>query len=108
MAAITQTIAIFDQSNKVVSTSKQLKNVFKEAKLAYLERKAEIVEARRAKEDRELRKAMKGMTLVEDTKSDTSRRSRRHRSHRKEIEPALERPALDGHHHSSESTRRIH
>jgi hypothetical protein len=108
MAAITQTIAIFDQSNKVVSTSKQLKNVFKEAKMAYLERKAEIVEARRAKEDRELQKAMKSMTLVEDTKSDTSQRSRRHRSHRKESEPAQERPALDGHCHSSESRRRIH
>jgi len=31
MAAIAQTIMIVDKSNKVVGTSKQLKNVFKEA-----------------------------------------------------------------------------
>lgn len=92
MAAITQTIAIVDRSNKVVSTSKQLKNVFKEAKMAYLERKAEIVEARRAKEDKEVRKANKATTIAEDARSDTTRRSRRNRSHRREIEPAHESP----------------
>ena len=103
MAAITQTIAIFDRSNKVVSTSKQLKNVFKEAKMAYLERKAEIIEARRSKEDKDLRKSTKGMTLANDANSEVSRRSRRHRSHRKENE----RPMAGGQHHSSGDTRRI-
>ncbi|KAL2431121.1 hypothetical protein ABEF95_001780 [Exophiala dermatitidis] len=83
MAAITQTIAIVDKSNKVVSTSKQLKNVFKEAKMAYLERKAEIVAQRRAKEEKELRKAMKAMAIEEEARSETSRRSRSHHNTRK-------------------------
>ena len=48
MAALGQTIAVFDKSGKAVSTSKQLINVFKEAKLAYRERKAEIVAGRQA------------------------------------------------------------
>ncbi|EXJ89301.1 hypothetical protein A1O3_02367 [Capronia epimyces CBS 606.96] len=100
MAAITQTIAIVDRSNKIVSTSKQLKNVFKEAKMAYLERKAEIVAERRANEERELRKAMKAVTIAEDARSDASRRSRRHHSHRKEYDRAQE------HHYSSESQGR--
>jgi hypothetical protein len=108
MAAITQTIAIIDRSNKVVSTSKQLKNVFKEAKMAYLERKAEIVNARRTKEEKELRKAMKAVTLAEDARSDTTRKSRRHRSHRRETEDAHERPLTPEHHYSSESPRRFH
>lgn len=101
MAAITQTIAIVDKSNKVVSTSKQLKNVFKEAKTAYLERKAEIVAERRAKEERELRKAIKSMTIAEDERSDVSRRSRRQHSHHRDVEHAVP----GGHHHSSESVR---
>ncbi|EXJ64060.1 hypothetical protein A1O7_00396 [Cladophialophora yegresii CBS 114405] len=108
MAAITQTIAIIDRSNKVVSTSKQLKNVFKEAKMAYLERKAEIVNARRAKEEKELRKAMKAVTIAEDARSDTTRRSRRHRSHRTEVEEAYRRPSTPERHYSSESPRRYH
>ncbi|OCT53465.1 hypothetical protein CLCR_10200 [Cladophialophora carrionii] len=108
MAAITQTIAIIDRSNKVVSTSKQLKNVFKEAKMAYLERKAEIVNARRAKEEKELRKAIKAVTIAEDARSDTTRRSRRHRSHRTEREEDYEHPSTPEHPYSSESPRRYH
>ncbi|ETN39722.1 uncharacterized protein HMPREF1541_05948 [Cyphellophora europaea CBS 101466] len=82
MAALVQTIAIVDKSNKVVGTTKQLKNVFKEAKIAYLERKAEIVADRKAKEDRELHKARKhveAMTIADDASVASSRRS--HRSH---------------------------
>jgi hypothetical protein len=86
MAAITQTIAIVDKSNKVVGTTKQLKNVFKEAKMAYMERKAEIVAERKAKEDRELHKARKhveAMTIADDESMASSRRStRQHRSRR--------------------------
>lgn len=104
MAAITQTIAIVDRSNKIVSTSKQLKNVLKEAKMAYLERKAEIVAERKAKEEKELRKAMKAVTLAEDERSNTSRR--RHHSHRREIEHERDRPSTGRHQHSSESVRR--
>ncbi|KIV90491.1 hypothetical protein PV10_07792 [Exophiala mesophila] len=98
MAAIHQTIAIVDRSNKVVGTSKQLKNVFKEAKMAYLERKAEIVAERRAREDRELRKALKAASIADDARSQDSRRPTKHRSHRRE----------DHRHHRSpsEHTRR--
>lgn len=112
MAAIHQTIAIVDKSNKVVSTSKQLKNVFKEAKLAYLERKAEIVADRKVREERELRKAIKAVSIAEDARSDTSRRSRRHHGHRHDADDRRRRPSEhDGHHHhhhSSESRRRSH
>ncbi|KIW24615.1 uncharacterized protein PV07_10320 [Cladophialophora immunda] len=98
MAAITQTIAIIDRSNKVVSTTKQLKNVFKEAKMAYLERKAEIAAERRAKEEKELRKAMKNVTIAEDTRSDASRRAHRHHGHRSEVENVRHRPSESQHH----------
>ena len=112
MAAIHQTIAIVDKSNKVVSTSKQLKNVFKEAKLAYLERRAEIVADRKAREEKELRKAIKAVSIAEDARSDTSRRSRRHHGHRHDSDDRRRRPSEhDGHHHhhhSSESRRRSH
>ncbi|KAI1608004.1 hypothetical protein EDD37DRAFT_3975 [Exophiala viscosa] len=107
MAAIHQTIAIVDKSNKVVSTSKQLKNVFKEAKLAYLERKAEIVAERRLKEDKELRKAMKAVALAEDdARSQTSRRPGRHHSHGRDHGQDRRRPSAGGQYHSSESVRR--
>ncbi|EXJ95362.1 hypothetical protein A1O1_00483 [Capronia coronata CBS 617.96] len=106
MAAITQTIAIVDRSNKVVSTSKQLKNVFKEAKIAYLERKAELVAERRAKEERQLRKSMKAMTMAEDARSDTSHRSSGHRSRRGEHGHDRERPSAGGHHYSADSLGR--
>ncbi|KAK3061640.1 hypothetical protein LTS18_005744, partial [Coniosporium uncinatum] len=42
-----QTITIVNKSGKVVGTSKHLVNVFKEAKAAYRERKAELVAKRR-------------------------------------------------------------
>ncbi|EXJ72686.1 uncharacterized protein A1O5_03833 [Cladophialophora psammophila CBS 110553] len=102
MAAVTQTIAIIDKSNKVVSTTKQLKNVFKEAKMAYLERKAEIAAERRAREEKELRKAMKNVTIAEDTRSNASRRSHRHHSHRTEIDNGRHRPSESQHHYSPE------
>ncbi|MCJ1248522.1 hypothetical protein MMC30_005740 [Trapelia coarctata] len=47
-AILGQTITVYDKSNKVVSNSKHLFNVFKEAKSAYRERKAEISVARHA------------------------------------------------------------
>ncbi|KAH0843717.1 hypothetical protein FOPE_08816 [Fonsecaea pedrosoi] len=102
MAAITQTIAIIDRSNKVVSTTKQLKNVFKEAKMAYLERKAEIAAERKARDEKELRKAMKNVTIAEDTRSEASRRSRRHHSHSNEVDHGRYRPAESQHHYPPE------
>lgn len=109
MAAITQTIAIVDKSNKVVGTTKQLKNVFKEAKLAYLERKAEIVADRKAKEDRELQKArrhVEAMTIADD-ESQASRRSHRHKSRRhahydSDDESRTHRPRRHAHYDSDE------
>jgi hypothetical protein len=110
MAAITQTIAIVDKSNKVVGTTKQLKNVFKEAKLAYMERKAEIVADRKAKEERELQKARKhveAMTIADDA-SQASRRSHRQRSRRhahyesEDDESRTRRPRRHAHYESDE------
>ncbi|KIX05902.1 uncharacterized protein Z518_03875 [Rhinocladiella mackenziei CBS 650.93] len=108
MAAITQTIAIVDRSNKIISTSKQLKNVFKEAKMAYMERKAEIMAERRAREEKDLRKAMKVVTLAEETRSETSPRSKRRHSHKKEheYEHDRQRSLADGHHHSESGRRK--
>lgn len=82
MAALIQTIAIVDKSGKAVSTvsiralapwltqltdarqSKHLVNVFKEAKAAYLERKAEVAASRHYDhEENTSRKALKGATV---------------------------------------------
>lgn len=107
MAAIHQTIAIVDRSNKVVGTSKQLKNVFKEAKLAYLERKAEIVAERKAREDKELRKALKAASIADEARTDTSRRPRRHESHRRDSEQHRRAPSEHSQ-RSSDTRRRSH
>ena len=106
-AQMAQYITVVDKSNKVVGTTKQLKNVFKEAKSAYLERRAEIAAERKVKEDRELhkaRRAVEAMSIAEsDTASRTSSRSRRHHSQRpRDYE---ERPSLHGRQHSSASAR---
>lgn len=117
MAAITQTIAIVDKSNKVVGTTKQLKNVFKEAKIAYMERKAEIVADRKAKEDRELQKARKhveAMTIADDSSVASSRRSHRHKpSSRRHAhyesdddEDRHRRPSVRDHRHRSSASVR--
>jgi hypothetical protein len=106
MAAIAQTIMIVDKSNKVVGTSKQLKNVFKEAKMAYMEKKAEIASEKAKKEDRELQKAIKAMSIAE-SESVRSDRPRRHRSssrrdHDRERRPDLHiRPSHDRHYSGS-------
>lgn len=76
MAAIAQTIAIVDKSGKIVSTSRQLKDVFREAKLAYQERKAEIAAQRKAREDRELHKAIKAMSIADEQERSHGRRHR--------------------------------
>ncbi len=107
-AAIAHTIAVVDKSGKVVSTvrrspaelsssdpslivlqSKQLRNVFMEAKIAYQERKAEIVADRKAKagskHDKDLRRAMTDLR-IDDSRSDRSSTSRRRHSHHKHHE----------------------
>lgn len=118
MAAITQTIAIVDKSNKVVGTTKQLKNVFKEAKQAYLERKAEIVAEKQAKEDRELQKARKhveAMTIADDSSVASSRHSIRRKPVRRqahyesdddEDDGERRRPSVRHHRHKSSASVR--
>ncbi|KAL8839184.1 MAG: hypothetical protein Q9170_001833 [Blastenia crenularia] len=85
MAALGQTIAVVDNSGKVVSTSKHLINVFKEAKAAYRERKAEIVAGRQYElEEKKAHRALQRLTLEDDVSSKTSRdSSRSKRSHRR-------------------------
>ena len=103
MAAIAQTIAIVDRSGKVVSTSKQLKNIWLEAKLAYQERKAEIASDRKIRDEKDLRKAVKAMSLA-----DEQERPRSHQHERRAIEGSSQRrearPTADRH-FSSRSVR---
>ena len=116
MAALVQTIAVVDKSGKAVSTvsvccevsislllltfteqSKHLVNVFKEAKAAYLERKAEVAASRPlGVEERMHRKALRGATY--DEKSHASSRSHS-RSHHGQSRPRT-------HHRHSESSAR--
>jgi hypothetical protein len=68
-------------------------NIFKDAKEAYQEKRAEIkAEILHKNEERAARKMLKNIQL-EPVPSESSRRSRRHRSHSKEIE-GPRRPAL--------------
>ncbi|KAL9043921.1 MAG: hypothetical protein Q9214_002907, partial [Letrouitia sp. 1 TL-2023] len=86
MAAIAQTIAVVDKSGKVVSTSKHLVNVFKEAKAAYREKKAEIVAGRQYELDR--RRAIDRLKIDDDRSSRSSRKSSRSK-------PASRRPTTE-------------
>ncbi|KAI9887708.1 MAG: hypothetical protein M1823_000457 [Watsoniomyces obsoletus] len=64
--ALGQTIAVVDKSGKVISTSKTLLAVFKEAKAAYRERKAEIVAERQLElETKQAQRALKQFTFDE-------------------------------------------
>ncbi|KAF2860614.1 hypothetical protein K470DRAFT_247261 [Piedraia hortae CBS 480.64] len=54
---LNQTVTIVNQSGKVIKTSKHLVNVFKDAKLAYDEKKAEIKAFRRVDEIRRIEAA---------------------------------------------------
>jgi hypothetical protein len=111
MAAIAQTIAIVDKSGKVVSTTKQLRNVFKEAKMAYQERKADITAERKMREERELRKAIKAMSVADESRSDVSRsqsRSHRHEGHGTRETELRSRSNGGEHRHSSGSVRSGH
>ncbi|RMD43425.1 hypothetical protein DV735_g1789, partial [Chaetothyriales sp. CBS 134920] len=82
MAAVAQCITILDKSNKVVGTTKQLKHVFKEAKAAYLERRAEIHADKKAQEDHELRRARRAVEAMTIDESDARSRASDHSRHR--------------------------
>ncbi|KAF2837631.1 hypothetical protein M501DRAFT_937240 [Patellaria atrata CBS 101060] len=91
-----QTITVVNKSGKVVSTSKHLVNVFKEAKSAYRERKAEIQAARDAEiEQKRTQRAFKAMTIQDDDDDNRSRTSRRSKSHRDPTRPPMERGYSD-------------
>ncbi|KAL9094924.1 MAG: hypothetical protein Q9165_002874 [Trypethelium subeluteriae] len=104
MAAITQTVAIVNQSGKVVKSSKHLVNVFKEARSAYRERKAELRAVREAELDEKRTRHTLDKFTFDDTRSATSSRAsksksaKKHKSHstrKRERAPALERGYSD-------------
>ncbi|KAI5199573.1 hypothetical protein E4T39_06128 [Aureobasidium subglaciale] len=85
--AVGQTVTVVNKSGKVVSTGKHVVNVFKEAKSAYRERKAEIKAVRDADiEQKRLQKTLEKFTLEDDRASQSSRHShtstRSKKSHR--------------------------
>lgn len=91
--ALGQTVTVVNKSGKVVSTGKQVVNVFKEAKSAYRERKAEIKAVRDAEiEQKRVQKTLEKFTLEDDCASQTSRRS--HKSS-KDKKTHRSRPIVD-------------
>jgi hypothetical protein len=109
-----QTITVVNKSGKVVSTvshlplhaaspftnessqSKQLVNVWKEAKAAYRERKAEIAATRDADfEQKRARKALKHVRLDDDNVSRTSSRASRSKPHRSKSHRHREHPPME-------------
>ncbi|KAL9107635.1 MAG: hypothetical protein Q9187_008403, partial [Circinaria calcarea] len=97
-ATFGQTISVVDKSGKVVSTSKHLINVFKEAKSAYRERKAEIVAGRYAHaEEKRTRHSGRAYT-IDDDQSSRHTRSEHHSN-------PVRRKAVADHRHSGGSVR---
>jgi hypothetical protein len=79
MSPLRETIAVVDKSGKIVDTSKQLFGIFKEARNAYRERKAEIAAEKQAKiEEKEARRALETFTF-DDSRSAASRNEGRSR-----------------------------
>jgi hypothetical protein len=100
MAALAQTISVIDRSGRVVSTSKHLFGVFKEAKSAYKERKAEIKAGKQAKvAEREARRALAAYT-IHDSRSALSSRGDPRRS-----KSVTRHPEHSRHHRADESAR---
>ncbi|KAI0586810.1 hypothetical protein PtrSN002B_006968 [Pyrenophora tritici-repentis] len=88
-----ETITVINKSGKVVSSSKHVFNVFKEAKAAYRERKAEIKAERDAQvKERELAKGVKAVRIDDDARSHVSHRSKKsHHAKSQSGRPAIER-----------------
>ena len=76
MAALIETVAVVNKSGKAVSNTKHLVNVFKEAKAAYQERKAEMVANRQPSHNDEMRTRRALKATVEDDRSASSSRRR--------------------------------
>ncbi|KFX94647.1 hypothetical protein O988_06173 [Pseudogymnoascus sp. VKM F-3808] len=90
-----ETITIVNKSGKIVSTSKHLLNIFKEAKYAYQEKKAEIRAYIHGKNQDKLARKLENVRLEETRSVASSRRSHRsHKSHRPKREgESSRRPA---------------
>lgn len=105
MAAIAQTITVVNKSGKIVSSSKHLVNVFKEAKSAYNERKAEIKAERKEKhdlqeEERMVRRHFDALSLKDNgdavSRSSSRRSSRKgHGEGRPKSRTTTERPPME-------------
>ncbi|GAB7349319.1 hypothetical protein MBLNU459_g8456t1 [Dothideomycetes sp. NU459] len=92
--ALGQTITVVNKSGKIVSSSKHLVNVFKEAKSAYRERKAEIRALRDSDvAEKNARRAIKDLSIDDDGVSRTSS----HRSHKSDRRKrrSRERPPIE-------------
>ncbi|MCJ1295842.1 hypothetical protein MMC34_007406 [Xylographa carneopallida] len=97
-ALLGQTIAVYDQSGKVISNSKHLLNVFKEAKSAYRERKAEIVASRHAHNDEKHgRKATRAHNIDDGNSS--------YRFSPRSIQGSVRRKPVPERRHSGETAR---
>ncbi|KAL1966954.1 hypothetical protein VTN77DRAFT_3698 [Rasamsonia byssochlamydoides] len=86
MVALRETIAVVDKSGKVVSTSKHILGVFKEARNAYRERKAELLAEKHAERqakiaEREARRAMAALTIDDRRSVASSRKTGKFRHH---------------------------
>ncbi|KAF1935765.1 hypothetical protein EJ02DRAFT_388622 [Clathrospora elynae] len=92
-----ETITVINKSGKVVSSSKHIVNVFKEAKAAYRERKAEIkAERDAAVREKELSKGVKAVRIDDDTRSRaSSRHSKATKSKSHHVRPTMERGYTD-------------
>lgn len=99
-----ETITVINKSGKVVSSSKHIVNVFKEAKAAYRERKAEI-QAERDADARSKKHAAR--RIDDDARSHHSKLSHRSKpsTHAKK-RPTLERGHTDTPRHSSRHSPR--
>jgi len=87
-AKVAQYITVIDRSNKVIGNSKQFKDVFREAKAAYQGRKAEIKAQRKVREEVELQKAIRAVSIQDDAERASTIRpsaSRRHTPHQDQI-----------------------
>ncbi|KAK5078685.1 hypothetical protein LTS08_006349 [Lithohypha guttulata] len=76
-AKVAQYITVIDRSNKVIGNSKQFKDVFREAKAAYQERKAEIKAQRKLKEEAELQKAIRAVSIQDEQERASTHADRR-------------------------------
>ena len=102
-----QTIAVVDRSGKVISTSKTLMSIFKDAKAAYSERKAEIVAVRRA--DAKVLEAQRGlqdMSLADDRSPTPIRRSKTQKTSKSKQSKQPPSPTREAHSPASSTHRR--